>query len=151
MNSVVSQPVEYSQRGLAGRVPKDHQVAKLKADLFYPAIAQAITQLPSNERRTRQKIYERARRVLTSKLHGQAPSLIAHERHALEMAISRVEALAKVQERAADTTAPSSPPKPKISLLPKVLLGILLGTLVAAAVAQLPIPWRRLLIWCCGI
>ena len=89
--------------------------------------------------------------MLTSKLHGQAFSLIAHERHALEMAIVRVEALAKVRERAADATAPSSPPKPKIPLVPKVLLGILLGTLVAAAVAQLPIPWRRLLIWCFGI
>ena len=86
--------------------------------------------------------------MLTSKLHGQAFSLIAHERHALEMAIVRVEALAKVRERA---TAPSSPPKPKIPLVPKALLGILLGTLVAAAVAQLPIPWRRLLIWCFGI
>jgi hypothetical protein len=147
MNSVVSQPVECSQHGLAGRVPKDHQAAKLKADKFYPIIARAITQLPSNEGRARQKIYDRARGLLTSKLHGQAASLIAHEQHALEMAISRVE----VRERAADTTAPSSPPKPKIPLLTKVLLGILLGTLVAAAVAQLPIPWRRLLIWCCGI
>jgi hypothetical protein len=144
MNSVVSQPLAYSQRGLAGRVPKDHQAAKLKADLFYPVIARAITRLSSNERMARQKIYDRARGVLTSELLGQDPSLIAQERHALELAIGRVEALAKVRE-------PSSPPKPKIPLPPKVLLGILLGTLVAAAVAQLPIPWQRLLIWCCGI
>lgn len=136
---------------LAASVPKDYQAAKLRADVFYSIISRAIAQMPSNDRKARQTFYDRARGVLTSKLHGQAPSLIAFERHALEMAIGRVESLAGVRERAADATTPSSPSRPKITPLPKLLLAIVLGTMVAAAVLQFPIPWRRLLIWCCGI
>ena len=151
------------QHRLAASVPEDDPAAKLRADIFYPIIARAITQLPSNE--DRQTFYDRARGVLTSKLHGQDPSLIAHEQRALEMAIRRVEALANGREvigqkrrlddqpsywRPVAAKAPSSPPA-KMPLLPKLLLAILIGGMVAAAMAQSPIPWRRLLIWCCGI
>lgn len=136
---------------LAASVPKDYQGAKLRADVFYSILARAIAQLPSNDRKARQTFYDRARGVLTSKLHGQAPSLIAYERHALEMAIDRVESFARARERAVDATAASSSPRPKITLLPKLFLAIFLGTVGAAVVAQFPIPWRRLLIWCCGI
>jgi hypothetical protein len=83
---------------LAVSVPKDDPTAKLKADIFYPIIARAITQLPSNEREARQNLYDRASAMLTSKLRGQDPSLIAHELRALELAIRRVEAHANVRE-----------------------------------------------------
>ncbi len=136
---------------LAASVPKDYQAAKLRADVFYSIIARAIAQLPDNDRKARQTFYDRAREVLTSKLDGKPPSLIAYERHALEMAIDRVESLARARERAADATTSASLSRPKIARLSKLLLAILLGTIVAAAVGQFPIPWRRVLIWCCGI
>ena len=78
--------------------PKDDPAtAKLRADSYYSIIARAITQLPSNECETRQKLYDRARAALTRRLIGD-PSRVTHERHALELAIRRVEENAKVRE-----------------------------------------------------
>jgi hypothetical protein len=128
----------------------DDPATNFRADSFYRIIAPAIKQLPSNEREARQKFYDRARAMVTSELHGRDPSLIAHEQRALEKAIRRVEAnVAESEkhrlgvplgyERAPDVTVQSSPPQPKMPLLAKLLLAILLGAVVAAAVAQLPI------------
>ena len=151
------------QHRLAASDAKDDPAAKLRADIFYPIIARAITQSPSSE--ARQTFYDRAREVLTNKLYGQDPALIAHEQRALEIAIRRVEALANGREivsqnyrlanppsywRPVDAKAPSSPPA-KMPLLAKLLFAILLGGMVAAAMTQSPIRWRQLLIWCCGI
>ena len=116
---------------------RNNPATNFRANSFYRIIAPAIKQLPSNEREARQNFYDRARAMVTSKLHGQDPSLIAHEQRALEKAIRRVEA--NVAE--SDETVPSSPPRPKLALLPKLLLAILSGAVVAAAVAQLPIRW----------
>jgi len=79
--------------------PNDDPVpAKLRADIYYPVIARAIKQLPDNECKARQTLYDRARVALTSKLNGKHPSEIRRERRALELAIRRVEALASVRE-----------------------------------------------------
>jgi hypothetical protein len=69
----------------------DPATAKLRADSYYSIIARAITQLPNNECEARQTLYDRARAALTSRLHGQDPSRVTRERHALELAIRRVE------------------------------------------------------------
>lgn len=122
--------------------------AKLRAEDYYPIIVRAITILPSNEREARQKLYDRARAVLTSRLNGQDHSRIKRERRALELAIRRVEANMVEREwhrfrdppgyqRAAVTTVPSSPPRPTMSVLTKVLLAILAGSAIALAIAQL--------------
>jgi hypothetical protein len=128
----------------------DDPATNFRADSFYRIIAPAIEQLPNNEREVRQNFYDRARAMVTNKLHGQAPSLIAHEQRALEKAIRRVEANVAESERyrpgvppsylrAADATVQSSPPQPQMPLLLKLLLAILLGAVIAAALAQLPI------------
>jgi hypothetical protein len=144
------------------QILRDDPATNFKADIFYRVIDRAVTQLPGSDRETRQELYDRAMGMVASKLRGQDPSLIARERRALEKAIRRVEANVggsqkhrfgnpPGDQRVADATVPSSPLKPRLQLLPKLLLAILIGAVVAAAVAQLPIPWRRLLIWCCGI
>ncbi len=83
---------------LVASVSKDDPAAKLRADIYYPIIVRALEQLPRNEFEARQKLYDRARAILTSKLHGQDHSLVAHERRALEMAIRRAELQASVRE-----------------------------------------------------
>jgi hypothetical protein len=75
----------------------DPVTAKLRADVYYPIIASAITQ-SSNNHGTRKILYDRAIAALTNKLHEQDASFIMHERRALEIAISRVEARASVRE-----------------------------------------------------
>jgi hypothetical protein len=57
---------------------RDDPATNFRADSFYRIIAPAIKQLPSNEREARQKFYDRARAMVTSKLHGRDPSLIAN-------------------------------------------------------------------------
>ena len=83
---------------LVASIAKDDPSAKLRADIYYPIIARALEQLPRNECEARQKLYDRARAMLTSKLHGQDNSLVAHERRALEMAIRRAEVQANLRE-----------------------------------------------------
>jgi hypothetical protein len=120
----------------------DDPATNFRADIFYRVIDRAITQLPSSERETRQKLYDRARGMVSRKLHGQHPSLIAREQRALEKAIRRVEAnVGESQtpgyQHVAYATEPSSPPHPKMPTLPKVFLAILAGSGIALAVAQL--------------
>jgi hypothetical protein len=88
----------FRQQRLTTPSKDDPAHANLRADIYYPIIARAITQLPSNECEARQRLYERARAALANKLHGQDSSCLTHERQALELAIRRVEEVAKVQE-----------------------------------------------------
>jgi hypothetical protein len=63
------------RQGITTSLPNDDPVsAKIKADIYYSVTARAITLLPNNECETCQKLYDRARVVLTNKLHGQHPS-----------------------------------------------------------------------------
>jgi hypothetical protein len=76
----------------------DPAAAKIRAEIYYPIIDRAIKQLPNNECEARRTLYDRARVMLTNKLHAQNPSQIRRERRALELAIRRVEVLAAARE-----------------------------------------------------
>ena len=95
------------QQRLTSPPKDDPATAKLRADIYVPIIARAITLLPNNECEARQTLYDRARAALTGKLHGQDPSRVTHERYALELAIRRVEENAKVREIISQKLGPS--------------------------------------------
>jgi hypothetical protein len=62
---------------------------------YYPLIARAVAGLEQNTTEARQRVYERARRVLREQVRDFKPSLSASERMdellALEQAIRKVE------------------------------------------------------------
>ena len=70
----------------------DAPEVKTRADVYYPVLERAVSQLTSNTREARQALYERARRAHAAQLDGRQSELeIKRERFALEMAIRRVE------------------------------------------------------------
>ena len=74
-----------------------------RADVYYPVILRAVSQLPNNTPEARKGLYERARAAHAGQLRGQQSELeVARERLALETAIRRVE----------DEATPSQSPRP---------------------------------------
>jgi hypothetical protein len=59
---------------------------------YCPVIARAVASLADNTPEARQAVYDRARSVLITQLHGQDHSQIMHEQNALEAAIEQIEA-----------------------------------------------------------
>ena len=59
-----------------------------RADVYYPVIAKAVSELPVNEPKAREAVYDRARNVLADR---SLPSEFERESFALETAIRRVE------------------------------------------------------------
>ncbi len=89
--------------------------AESRADDYYPVIARAISQLPSDTREARQTLYDRARMALAAQLKdGQHTSKSEAKRLALEIAIRRVE------ERASSSQSPHAIPViPNVEHAPK--------------------------------
>ncbi len=62
--------------------------AEARADVYYPLIAKAVSELPVNEPKARRAVYDRARRVLAER---SPPTEFERESFALETAIRRIE------------------------------------------------------------
>ncbi|HEY1543060.1 MAG TPA: hypothetical protein VGG01_11675 [Xanthobacteraceae bacterium] len=94
---------------------------------FYPLISDAVAKLPENTAAARRALYERVRVMLVRQLQSGNPTIseaeLARERRALDEAIDRIEAEARVPARAARSAAmpparPATTPPPKPATVP---------------------------------